>query len=88
MSAMPELDDAPALGWLQHTVRPLLRPTGAFCAAYAGPTGRIAASACPATRKPKAGGCFGGAEGEGCQLSREERLILGRVREEAMSWDV
>lgn len=86
MHELPKSSIDPALGWLQHTVRPLLCAAGSVGAAHAGYAGRDAGSDCPAARKPYTGGCFGGAEGFGCSLSRAEQTVLARVKGEPMSW--
>jgi hypothetical protein len=87
VSAMPALGTQSTVGWIQHTVRPLLCAAGAFGATVEARAGRALGRDCPASRKPYQGGCFAGAEGDGCRLSREEQSILIRVKNEAMSWE-
>ena len=87
MHQLPDSSIQSALGWIQHTVRPLLRPAGAFGAAGARAPGSDAVRDCPAVRKPYQGGCFGGHEGDGCGLSRAELGIFIRVKNEPMSWE-
>ena len=87
VSAMPESSIQSALGWLRHTVRPLLRAAGALGAAGPRAPGGDAVRDCPAARKPYQGGCFRGPEGAGCGLSRVELAIFIRVKHEPMSWE-
>lgn len=87
MHELPESSIHSALGWIQHTVRPLLRAAGAFGTAGARASGGDAVRDCPASIKPYQGGCFGGAEGDGCRLSREELAVFIRVKHEPMSWE-
>lgn len=77
-----------ALGWVQHTVRPLLRPADSFGPAHQGNAGRDVCSAGHArAAHTYQGDHSGGAEGEGCALSWAERAVLVRVRNEPMSWE-
>ena len=75
-----------SLGWIQHTVRPLLRTVDSFSQADQGHAGRDVCGDKHAGRKPYTGGCFAGPEGFGCALSRAEQSILSRVSNEPTSW--
>lgn len=75
------------MGWGEHVLRALLRPSGDVCAATAGRARGDAGVHRPAARKPYAGASFAGPEGVGCALSMEEQLVLSDVFHEPMSWE-
>lgn len=75
------------MGWLQHVVRPLLRPPGALGPAAAQRTGGHAGLHRPPQGSAYQGGCFAGGEGDGCALSAAEQRVLARVGGEPMSWE-
>lgn len=76
------------MGWLQHVVRPLLCSPGAVGAPPAARTRGDAGLHSPARGRAYQGGCFAGAEGDGCELSESEKRVLARVWCEPMSWEV
>lgn len=87
MPALPESTIQSALGWVQHTVRPLLRAGSPVSPAHQGDARRDVCSVRHAPGKRVEGRDFGGAEGMGCALSRAEQAVLVRVKNEPMSWD-
>ena len=88
LHAAPEPGSArAALGWLHHVVHPLLRPPGALGPAPAQRTGGHAGLHRQTRGRAYQGGCFAGAEGDGCALSAAEQRVLARVGGEPMSWE-
>lgn len=87
MQGLPESGIQSALGWAQHTVRPLLRTVNPVGPAHQGDAGRDVCSVRHAQGKRTEGSDFGGAEGVGCALSLEEQAVYVRVKNEPMSWE-
>ncbi|WP_168921873.1 hypothetical protein [Polaromonas vacuolata] len=87
MSGLPAIGNAAALGWLLHTVRPLLRSSNRFGPAIETCAGSDAVRLSFAPRKPYTGGCFAGPEGAGCALSGAEQDLLDNIKTQSMSWE-
>lgn len=79
--------DKAAVGWGEHVLRSLLRPSAEVRTATAGRTGGHAGVHSPQARKPYTGASFAGPAGVGCALSMEEQLVLSGVFNEPMSWE-
>ena len=65
--------------WVQHVVRPLLRPTGSLCAAIAADANSDARRHRQIQGRAYTGQCFAGPEGMGCSLSEAEQIIANRL---------
>lgn len=75
-------------GCLRHVVLPLLRPSRAPRAASAHDAESHAVLHRPSPSRTYSGGCFAGAEGDGCALSEHEQRIAAWVGDGPMSWEV
>lgn len=76
-----------SVGWGEHVLSSLLRPSAEVCAATAGRAGGHAGVHRQKARKPYEGASFAGPAGAGCALSMDEQLVLSSVFNEPMSWE-
>jgi hypothetical protein len=88
MQPLPESGIQSALGWVQHTVRPVLRSVDSVGPAHQGNArGDVCSAGHARAGHAYQSGCFGGDEGVGCALSRAEQAVFVRVKNEPMSWE-